>query len=232
MPLLLPPAYVPFAGDSSGHGERMHIRMRRKVGEAHELGAHLGRVASDVKGLVKSTPANLGADAARFVGQVQGWFGLGAAAEGSTDGGELGTNYLATKPPPPPPPPPPRVELRALNLRGMPGPRPPPEGFALNGGGRVDWVLQESEAELANQYLSALQAHTAYFDCPDVAAFIVRRVCGGFEAGASSTSLDAAVEAEAVAAGGGGTDTLGRRTRTSGGGDLFDRTGSSLTEPF
>ena len=28
-------------------------------------------------------------------------------------------------------------------------------------------------------YISALQAHTAYFDCPDVAAFIVRRVCAG-----------------------------------------------------
>ena len=70
-------------------------------------------------------------------------------------------------------------------------------------------------------------------------------------AGASSTALDTAVEAdrqaekraaeaaddqtadaveaEAVAAGGA---LPGRRTRTSGAGDLFDRTGSSLTEPF
>ena len=82
-------------------------------------------------------------------------------------------------------------------------------------------MLQESEAELANQYLSALQAHTAYFDCPDVAAFIVRRVCGGITAGASSTALDEtaeAVEAEAEAvaeaaetvAAGGGSPAGGR----------------------
>ena len=160
----------------------MHVRVRRKVSEAQEVGAHLGRVASDVTGMVKSTPANFGAETAKFVGHVQGWFGLGRAASQAN----VGTNYLATESNPAPPPPPPptarsssRIECRPLNLRGSPGPRPPPEGFALNSGERVDWVLQESEAELANQYLSALQAHTAYFDCPDVAAFIVRRVCAG-----------------------------------------------------
>ena len=110
-------------------------------------------------------PANLGAETAKFVGQVQGWFGLGGSQA------NVGTNYLATEsnnPAPPPPPPPTArssskyIECRPLNLRGSPGPRPPPEGFALNSGERVDWVLQESEAELANQYLSALQAHTAF----------------------------------------------------------------------
>ena len=114
--------------------------------------------------MVKSTPANLGAETEKFVGQVQRWFGLGGSQA------NVGTNYLATESPPAPPPPPPPtarssskyIECRPLNLRGSPGPRPPPEGFALNSGERVDWVLQESEAELANQYLSALQAHTAF----------------------------------------------------------------------
>ena len=48
----------------------------------------------------------------------------------------------------------------------------------------------------------------------------------GAEAGAEP---EEAVAAEAVAAGGGAPN---RRKRTSGAGDLFDRTGSSLTEPF
>ena len=95
--------------------------------------------------MVKSTPANLGAETEKFVGQVQGWFGLGGSQA------NVGTNYLATEsnnPAPPPPPPPTArssskyIECRPLNLRGSPGPRPPPEGFALNSGERVDWVRQ------------------------------------------------------------------------------------------
>ena len=35
----------------------------------------------------------------------------------------------------------------------------------------------DKQVELANEYLSAVQAHTTYFDNADVANFIMRRVC-------------------------------------------------------
>ena len=44
---------------------------------------------------------------------------------------------------------------------------------------RVDYVLQETELEAAQEYLAALKAHNSYFHNPDVAAFIVHEVVGG-----------------------------------------------------
>jgi transcription elongation factor GreA-like protein len=39
---------------------------------------------------------------------------------------------------------------------------------------RIDYVLQVSEFELSlTEYLSALQAHTCYFETPDVVKFIL-----------------------------------------------------------
>ncbi|KAL1515463.1 hypothetical protein AB1Y20_002087 [Prymnesium parvum] len=48
----------------------------------------------------------------------------------------------------------------------------PAPSWAMSAGERVDWMLQETELEVANEYLSALQAHTAYFENADVVQFI------------------------------------------------------------
>jgi hypothetical protein len=44
---------------------------------------------------------------------------------------------------------------------------------ALNGGRRVDYMLQETGLENANEYVSSITSHTGYFDMKDVARFIV-----------------------------------------------------------
>ena len=75
-PLLRPPMLVPFAGDSSG--QRMHVKVRRKVEEAQAVGAHLGRVASDAHQL-----------SGKLVGHVQGWLGMGSAEAAEGPGAEL-----------------------------------------------------------------------------------------------------------------------------------------------
>jgi pimeloyl-ACP methyl ester carboxylesterase len=54
--------------------------------------------------------------------------------------------------------------------------------IALNAGERVDWIIQESELEAANEYLSATQAHQGYFVNEDVAAFVLNQVVGKGEA--------------------------------------------------
>ena len=61
---------------------------------------------------------------------------------------------------------------------GQPGGVGAVVSFALNGGERVDWQLQESEFDLAQEYVAALQAHNSYFAKADVAAFLVNEVIG------------------------------------------------------
>ena len=51
--------------------------------------------------------------------------------------------------------------------------------WLINGGARVDYVLQETELEAAQEYLAALKAHNSYFINADVAAFLVHEVVGG-----------------------------------------------------
>ena len=51
--------------------------------------------------------------------------------------------------------------------------------WAINGGGRVDYVLQETELEAAQEYFAALKAHNCYFKHADLAAFIVDYVVSG-----------------------------------------------------
>ena len=46
--------------------------------------------------------------------------------------------------------------------------------LALNGGKRVDYALTPTGLETANEYFSALAAHTSYFSNPDVSLFILR----------------------------------------------------------
>ena len=53
------------------------------------------------------------------------------------------------------------------------------DGFAVNGGERVDWMLQETELEMAQEYWAALLAHSSYFTSEDLAAFIVNDVVPG-----------------------------------------------------
>ena len=48
--------------------------------------------------------------------------------------------------------------------------------MALNGGQRVDWIIQESELEAANEYISAAQAHTSYWQNEDIVAFLLNNV--------------------------------------------------------
>ena len=48
--------------------------------------------------------------------------------------------------------------------------------WAVNGGGRVDYQLQESELEAVHEYMAALRAHNTYFSNPDVAAFLLHEV--------------------------------------------------------
>jgi len=55
-----------------------------------------------------------------------------------------------------------------------------PVSWLVNGGGRVDYELQETEGDALKQpYGLALKAHTGYFTNPDVAAFLVHEVVGG-----------------------------------------------------
>lgn len=44
---------------------------------------------------------------------------------------------------------------------------------ALNSGRRIDYTLQETGLENANEYVSSITSHTGYFDMKDVARFIV-----------------------------------------------------------
>jgi hypothetical protein len=44
---------------------------------------------------------------------------------------------------------------------------------ALNAGRRIDYMLQETGLENANEYVSSITSHTGYFDMKDVARFIV-----------------------------------------------------------
>ena len=55
----------------------------------------------------------------------------------------------------------------------------PPEGdvaYRINGGERVDYQLQETLVEDANEYFAALTAHNTYFAKRDIAAFLVSLV--------------------------------------------------------
>ena len=65
--------------------------------------------------------------------------------------------------------------------------------WALSEGDRSDWMLQETEFEVANEYLSALQAHTAYFENPDVVQFICDYVVGTGGATAPAASASSSV---------------------------------------
>jgi len=47
----------------------------------------------------------------------------------------------------------------------------------LNGGQRIDFMLQEKELESANEYLSALAAHSCYWLEKDLSLFISRQIC-------------------------------------------------------
>ncbi|GMH56920.1 hypothetical protein TrRE_jg5291, partial [Triparma retinervis] len=53
------------------------------------------------------------------------------------------------------------------------------EAGRLNGGERVDYVLQEKEIESTNEYLFALGAHSMYWGEKDLSLFIYRQLAKG-----------------------------------------------------
>jgi len=60
----------------------------------------------------------------------------------------------------------------------------------MNEGGRVDYVLQSSKVEVANEYISALKAHSSYWSHPDVAAFVVKEIFALNQSTASALPAD------------------------------------------
>lgn len=54
---------------------------------------------------------------------------------------------------------------------------------SLNQGRRIDYMLQEREIESANEYVAALNAHSAYWNEKDLSLFVARQIVrGGLEA--------------------------------------------------
>jgi len=64
-------------------------------------------------------------------------------------------------------------------------PRRPVCGF-LNQGRRIDYMLQEKEIETANEYVAALNAHSAYWNEKDLSLFVARQIV--------RSSLEAAIQ--------------------------------------
>jgi len=157
-PLLLPPgaaarpaAYVPYSGGADG--QRLHVKVKQTVRSVQKAVTGIGAAAASSASAVGSwfnsslSEKVLAATAALDAAARP----RSAAADGSADaeGGSDGAGGAADQ---------------------------ATREYALNGGEPVDWVLQETELEAANEYLSAAQAHTGYFDNPDVAAFMLRHV--------------------------------------------------------
>ena len=47
----------------------------------------------------------------------------------------------------------------------------------LNGGRRIDYMLQEKEIDRADEYVAALAAHSCYWLEKDLSLFIARQIC-------------------------------------------------------
>jgi len=68
----------------------------------------------------------------------------------------------------------------------------------MNEGGRVDYVLQSSKVEVANEYISALKAHSSYWSHPDVAAFVVKEIFALNQSTASVSGIDSRIGCSCV----------------------------------
>ena len=100
-------------------------------------------------------------------GAVKGWLAKGPMSKSLTDGSApAGQRKNGTADGP--------------DVAGAKPAHPP--RWTINGGARVDYVLQESEFEAANEYLAAMKAHNSYFGSADVAAFVVHEVVSGVHA--------------------------------------------------
>jgi len=53
---------------------------------------------------------------------------------------------------------------------------PPMNNDRILGGGRLDYMLQEKELENANEYISALAAHSSYWESKDLSLFIAKQL--------------------------------------------------------
>ena len=147
-----PPEYVPFAGAKSG--KRLHIKLRQAISSTADT---LHRSVSDMQDAVHQTTKSV----IGVVNGLQGWLGV---ARDNLAGGKAADESSAG---------------RARARKGAFGRDEGDDGapWALNGGGRVDYQLQETEFEAAGEYLAALKAHTSYFSSVDIVSFILHDVC-------------------------------------------------------
>ena len=162
-PELPPPVYVPYAGDR--YGTRLHIKLRQATNAyIHDVYDAKSRLYHNVYEVASSITDWFGGSSASAAASGSSASGSGAsgsgsaasaAGEGSAGGGRGGQHG-----------------------GGQHGGGDAPVEWALNGGGRVDYQLQESELEAAHEYLAALKGHNGYWGNPDVAAFIVHEVVG------------------------------------------------------
>ena len=158
-----PPVYVPYAGDR--HGKRLHIKLRQATSAyLHDAWEVKSRFYHNVFEYVPSAVSGYVPSA------LSGWFGGGGGGACANSAASTGTHAAAAGDP--------------ADAAAAPAPVPAPAPAAssvvwsLNGGGRVDYQLQESELEHASEYLAALKAHNGYWSNPDVAAFVVHEVVG------------------------------------------------------
>ncbi|KAL3910701.1 MAG: hypothetical protein SGPRY_008962, partial [Prymnesium sp.] len=195
---LPPPAYVPFAGDEGG--ERLHIKLRRKVwlrglSRLPECSLHEGFIVqATVRIRVWSRWQVEGVKSAASA--VQSWFGgsLGqtaAAIEGVIKGAPLSQTAAEA----------PSAEAEAVPhpAWALSDGDPPARNGGMESATiaqdslRIFVIrrshpntsdslkekaltpppgLQETELEVATEYVAALQAHTAYFENADVVQFL------------------------------------------------------------
>jgi hypothetical protein len=165
-PPIPPPNYVPFAGAKMG--KRLHVALRQALNES----------VKDISSMVnkaETTVYQTLSTAQGMASAVQGWLGSGVSGSSSmnniihTLSGEGGG--LAGSPP--------RLGAASSFAPDVDDEARLVGQWGLNQGRRVDYVLQESELEAAQEYLAALKAHNCYFKHPDFAAFIADYVVSG-----------------------------------------------------
>ena len=160
-----PPPYVPFAGNRRS-ALRMHIKLRQDLQNVVMQAVQVQQAASaagkSVQTWSKSALTNPAHAVKGVASTVQSWLGKVPETSASTANS---VDDRATAG---------RASTKSSGEYAA--------GFAINGGERVDWLLQESELESVQEYWAALQAHSNYFENEDVAAFIVNEVVGCCEA--------------------------------------------------
>ena len=129
-------------------GKRLHIKLRQAISSTADT---LQRSVNEVQDAVER--------ARSVASALQGWL-AGARSNVADAASEESTGTR-------------RRRAKAQSTAG--GSDAP--AWAINGGNRVDYQLQETELEAAQEYLAALKAHTCYFGNADLASFFLREIC-------------------------------------------------------